>query len=183
MNIIEHFLTQTGMKQTELVELLREKVDPRFDQALVSKMKQGLVEPTAEVIKALSEACILPSETISDRDGVIYQEPSEKALRTENYWRLISLLTHSLVPLSRSYLAHKLGVTDRQLRRLKEQATRDGNIIGSSSHGKGYYLCRNRGQLLELKAEYRARINSLMDTYRAIQTALERLPGQEEMKL
>lgn len=183
MNIIEHFLAQTGMKQTELVELLREKVDPRFDQALVSKMKQGLVEPTGAVIKCLSEACILPSETILDQGGVIYQEPSKKALRTENYWNLISILAHSLVPLSRSYLAHKLGVTDRQLRRLKEQATKDGYIIGSSSHGKGYYLCRDRGQLMQLKAEYRARIKSQMDTYRVIQTALDKLPGQEEMKL
>lgn len=185
MNIIEDFLARTGMKQTELVELLREKVDPRFDQALVSKMKQGLVAPTEAVIECLSGSCILSSQQFFDRSGVIYREDPEAGRKSEIWAPLIEALAGSSwsEPRSRAYLVSRLRMTDRSVRRLKELAIQDGVIIGSSSHGRGYYLCQTREDLVRLRGEYTARIKSLSKTVRAIDRDLARLPGQEEIKL
>ena len=185
MNAVQEYLAQTGIRQADLARLLQEKVDPRIDQALVSKMNQGVCLPSEAITECLCASMHWPSERFLEDSGVIYREDPEAGLKSEIWAPLIEALAGSSwsEPRSRSYLASRLGMRDRSVRRLKELATQDGVIIGSSSHGRGYYLCQTREDLLRLRGEYTSRIKSLSKTVRAIDRDLSRLPGQEEIKL
>lgn len=184
MNVIAEFLNETGCSQQQLADILS-AIDPRIDQALISKMKTGVCLPTEAVVRCLCELMHRPSEGLLALDGVIYPPIEETRLKTENYGPLISALAGSswTEPRSRAYLVSRLHMPDRSIRRLKEAATQDDVIIGSSSHGKGYYLAQTREDLLRIRREYTSRIRSHVKTLRAIDRALAQVPGQVGMDL
>lgn len=183
MNVVTEFLMATGMPQGELAKLLKENVDPRFDQAMVSKMNQGLVEPNEATRRWLCEAMHRPSEASNDDLGISYRPPIETALKSEIYGDLVEALLRATeeYPATRSFLSKRLGVSDRAVRKMKEQAIHDGLIIGSSSHNKGYYICISRDQLRRVRAEVWSRTKSLLQTIRAIDRELSQMPGQVRM--
>ena len=183
MNAVQEYLAQTGMKQADLAKRLKEKVDPRIDQALVSKMNQGVCLPSEAITVCLCASMHWPSERFLEDSGVIYRQAPEKPLRSEIYRPLVELLQKHSTPLSRALCAKILCVRDRQVREWKELATQAGYIIGADPNGMGYYLCRTRAQLMAVRAQYSSRLQSIVKTLRAIDRALAMVPGQQEMEL
>ncbi len=120
-------------------------------------------------------------------EKTIYPSSLKAPLNWQIYEPLLTALQGSseLNPYSRQYLSEVLGVNDRQVRKMKELAIADGNIIGSSSYAKGslqgYYLPTTRDEYLNILGEYTSRVKSLSRSIRAINKALELVPGQLRM--
>lgn len=186
MNVVSEYLRITGCSQRELAEILA-KADPRIDQALVSKMNTGVCLPSEAIVRYLCGLMHWPSDAFLDPDGEIIPPHVKTAPKWPIYEHLLIALEGSSesYPYSREYLAKRLGITDRALRRMKEEAIADGCIIGSSSYSKGatkgYYLPQTRDELLRILGEYTSRSRSINRSIRAIKKALNVIPGQVRM--
>lgn len=91
--------------------------------------------------------------------------------------RLLSILIEGKK--SRQELAHRMGMSDRDVRDLISRMRKDGFPICSSSSGGGYWI----GSPDEIKrtiAEYRARGHECLNTAIAMEINLE-MPGQMEV--
>lgn len=126
-------------------------------------------------------------DVLTGSEKTIYPSSLKEPLNWQIYEPLLNALQGSseINPYSRQYLSEVLGVNDRQVRKMKELAIADGNIIGSSSYAKGnsqgYYLPTTREEYLNILGEYTSRVKSLSRSIRAINKALELVPGQLRM--
>ena len=72
----------------------------------------------------------------------------------------------------RSVLAVRLGLTDRQTRKLIEEARDRGELICNDGDGEGYYLASDLGQVERQYRKDRARALSVLKRLKTMRTML-----------
>lgn len=139
MNIKQRRL-ELGLTLADVAAACRE-VDPRIDVPMVSRFESGVCLPTEAVWK-----CILCTLQIAETDD--YAEdgclsaPREKPLKTPPAWIeafAANIPFGKCKAVSRQMLCDKTGLSDRQMRRMIEQARRWGYVIVNDGDGTGYY--------------------------------------------
>ena len=74
--------------------------------------------------------------------------------------------------ISREVLARRLGLTDRQTRKLIEEARDRGELICNDGDGEGYYLACDLGQIERQYRKDRARALSVLKRLKTMRTML-----------
>ena len=74
--------------------------------------------------------------------------------------------------ISREVLATRLGLTDRQTRKLIEEARDRGELICNDGDGEGYYLACDLGQIERQYRKDRARALSVLKRLKTMRTML-----------
>lgn len=82
---------------------------------------------------------------------------------------------------SREFLSRYLNITDRQLRKMIEEARNSGIPFISSSNSKGYFLSYDREHIQQLVAEYKHRANKNLATARALENAMWKAEVKENV--
>lgn len=80
--------------------------------------------------------------------------------------------------ISRQKLAEQTGMSDRAIRRAIQLLREDGEIILSSSHGKGYWRSDSASEIGRYIAENKSRIKKLYKTNRKLTEKYYTLTGQ-----
>lgn len=157
MNVKEIRLS-LGMSQQELAEALQ-TADKRIDVPMISRFENGLCEPTAEVA-ALLEMFTIETGAEIEADPMV-------------------TLVQALVPfgrenaVSRSVLADRLGLTDRETRKLIERARRSGSIILNSGDGRGYWQSTDLDEIQRAYRQETSRAMAILTTRKTLRDYLK----------
>jgi len=131
---------QLGMQQKELLALLR-KDEPRLDPGTFSRIENGFVLPVSEeLLASLEKHLQTPRSDLFNGLEVFAIECSEFP-REANTDRVANALGYGKKnAIKREELCAKLGVSDRKMRRMVEQARRDGLAVCNDQDDDGYYI-------------------------------------------
>ena len=139
---------QLGMQQKELLALLRED-DPRIDIGTLSRMEHGFVLPTSEELLASLEKHLQADRSELFNNLEVFAIENTKSHREANTDVVAGALKYGKQnAIKREELCEILGVSDRQMRKMIEDAKRDGLVVCSDQDGNGYFLA-------DTKDEYR----------------------------
>ena len=75
--------------------------------------------------------------------------------------------------ISREVLATRLGLTDRQVRRMIEEARERGELIVNDGDGEGYYLASDIGQIERQYRKDRARALAVLKRLKTMRQKLK----------
>lgn len=138
MNCVREKRMALGMKQTDLLALLKEK-EPRLDIGTLSRIENDICNPTAAVLDALEEILQTPREELFDGLEIFLIEAND-APASELVFRIAEAVPEGKKnAISREELAFRLGVSDRKMRQMVEIARKDGLLINNDQDGVGYY--------------------------------------------
>lgn len=146
MNNLRLWRENRGLKQTELASLVR-PIDSRIDSSMISRFENGLCLPTPAVSKALASALGVPvSLLFGGEEQMCISGVVDAQARIEpesmDVTDLVSCFREEgkSAAIPRKSLARRMDVSDRQLRRIIEDARRCGYLIINDSDGAGYFL-------------------------------------------
>ena len=76
-------------------------------------------------------------------------------------------------------LCMEMNIQDRELRRIKSDAIRQGYPVMSTSDGAGYWLSNNPAEIARTKAELKGRALDLLTTVQA----LDKIPLRDQISI
>ncbi|MDO4750117.1 MAG: hypothetical protein Q4A39_04665 [Eubacteriales bacterium] len=161
MNRLQERRLSLGLSQPDVSARLKE-IDPRMDVGMVSRFERGACLPTLPVLEGL-EAILQASRTELLGEDELGAIPGSEAAGGVSASPMTSKLA-SVIPhgrrnaISRKDLAEELGLKDRHMRQVVEDARNDGLIILCECNGRGYYQSND---LDEIYSQY------IRDTKRA----------------
>lgn len=129
-----------GLQQKDLLALLRQD-EPRLDPGTLSRIENGFVLPASEeLLASLEKHLQTPRSDLFSGVEVFVIECSEFP-RDANTDVLAGVLKYGHKnAIKREELCEKLGVSDRKMRKMVEQARRDGLAICNDQDDDGYYI-------------------------------------------
>lgn len=150
------------------------QVAPGLDEPIVSRMVSGLVGPSEEVAeyidKAAEKVFAIGSDAFFGESGTSYRPADLTAVEWAIYERLERATKY--FPVSRRELCVMTGMSDRQVRRTIENIRKKGGRVCTSSRHYGYWIARNASDYAMVRADYLARIKSLSETVKAMDSVL-----------
>lgn len=167
MNNIAYFRRAYGLTQADVTAELK-KYDSRIDNSMVSRFEHELCFPTPLVMRCL---CNLFNCVPEELYGVNEQEYIVEIIQTgamaepESFevTELISCLGYGRrKALSRFELSYRLDKSDRQIRKLIEEARNCGYVIVSLGKRGGYYLTDNVDEIHAYYLQESARATSIL---------------------
>lgn len=158
MNCVREKRMQLGMKQTDLLTLLREK-DPRLDIGTLSRIENDICLPPAPVLDALEEILQTPRDELFDGLEIFLIEADNTPAKDITFRIANTVPEGKKNAISRQELAEKLGVSDRKMREWVEKAKADGLLVNNDQDGVGYY---QPTEPEELQRQYRQTYNRAM---------------------
>ena len=166
-----------GITQPELVKELK-PLFPWIDVSLISKMENGLCEPTAEVREW---ACKAINALIEERLRGVAREypPEEKTSETVDFSPLMRKVYEALLDtdidhrLSRRELMKLTSRDDRKSREVIEELREVGIRVGSMCGGSGYWLIHSEEEYRRFDAEYTSRAYKVMKNKAAMDRYVE----------
>lgn len=172
MDIREARLT-LGMTQAEMAEMLS------IDAPLLSKIENGIVEPSASMYDIVFKALASRSNA-RNRVGTTNISTTKKwALKTEIYRAILNALEYSSFsqPISRDSLRVWTKCSDRQTRDAIMDLRKMGYRIGAYSGGKGYWMCRSDAEYQLVRNMYLSKARDMLETVSAMDRNID---GQME---
>jgi transcriptional regulator with XRE-family HTH domain len=176
MNRLQERRLSLGLSQSDVSAKLKE-IDPRMDVGMVSRFERGVCLPTMETLNALEAILQAPRTELYGEDdlGAIQEVEAADGVTaapmTAALAKLIPYGRHNAIP--RESLAMKLGLGDRHMRKIIEEARNEGLIILCECNGRGYY---QSDDLNEIHVQY------IQDTNRAMAILKRRKPMRELLK-
>ncbi len=181
-NLIRIYRESRGLSQRELAEEMA-KTFPWVDKALISKMENGLCEPTEEMRAWCCNGENRPADKLNEVFDVVaqlkeklpengYYSPLEQAV----YERLLA--TDAEHRVTRGMLVALFGSSDRQIRKAIEALRGGGIRIGSGLGEKGYWLIRDESEYRRFITEYTSRAYAIIGNKYAMDNYTE---GQIEL--
>lgn len=176
MNRLQERRLALGLSQPDVSAKLKE-IDPRMDVGMVSRFERGACLPTLPVLEGL-EAILQASRAElfgADELGAIPEIEGAGGVSASP----MTVTLAGAIPfgrrnaISRTALAKKLGMSDRQMRKAIEDARSEGLIILCECNGRGYY---QSDDLNEIHIQY------IQDTNRAMAILKRRKPMRELLK-
>ena len=131
---------ELGMQQKELLNLLRQD-EPRLDAGTLSRIENGFVLPASEELLASLEKHLQTPRSDLFNGLEVFAIKNTESHREANTDVVASALGYgkkNAVP--RESLAEILGVSDRKMRKMIEDAKRDGLVICNDQDDEGYYI-------------------------------------------
>lgn len=175
MNRLQERRMELGLTQVEVSQALR-KADPRMDVSMVSRFENGVCIPPAHVLGALETVLQADIRELLGVDVLAEDEAEPRGDRAESpeIARVLDSIPYGRRnAVGRRELAARLGMDDRKMRRLIEEARLGGAIIINDSSGRGYY---QTDDLAEMARQYR------QDTSRAMAILKRRKPLRDRLK-
>lgn len=163
MNRVRERREELGMKQKELLALLRE-TDPRMDIGTLSRIENGYVLPASEEIIAALERHLQAARDDLFDAITVFAAQNAKRPKSANTGLVASVLGYgkaNAVP--RAELAERLGVKDRSMRMMLEAARQDGLVICCDQDSQGYYMADTPD---EYRRQYQQNQNRAMSILR-----------------
>lgn len=175
-NIIKAYRKDRGLTQRELAEEMS-KVFPGVDKALISKMENGLCEPTEEMREW---CCNTSNRPIGERNDAVWEvylpesEASQMGYLSPLEQEILDRLQETDIDhrLTRSHLWSLFG-SDRMNRRAIETLRSYGYRIGSGLGAEGYWLIRDDEEYKRFSKEYSSRAYKVMKTKSAMDNYVE----------
>lgn len=131
---------QLGMQQKELLSLLRQD-EPRLDPGTFSRIENGFVLPTSEELLTSLEKHLQTSRSDLFNGLEVFAIECSELPREANTDVVANALGYGKKnAIKREELCEKLGVSDRKMRRMIEQARRDGLVVCNDQDDDGYYI-------------------------------------------
>lgn len=175
--VIREYRELKGISQKALAKEMS-KDFPGVDHSLISKMENGLCEPTIPmsdwVCKALNE--LLESLNLSRGVDVrIDTKTSDIGDLTplEHKVYVFMKLTSEDNRISRTELAMLTKLDDRGARDIIESLRKKGIRIGSGCGRKGYWLCRSEQEYRKFISEYSSRAYTVLKNKSAMDGYVE----------
>lgn len=178
MNNIAYFRSVEGLTQADVTRELR-KYDKRIDSSMISRFENELCYPTPLIMRCLCNLFdCLPEELY----GVSEQEYIEDIIKTNapavpesfEVTELVSCLGYgSRNAVSRQELSCLLDKSDRDVRRLIEEARNCGYVIVSLGGRGGYYMTDNVDEIHAYFLQEQARAASILRRLRPIRKTLK----------
>lgn len=177
MNGLKTRRTELGLSQPDVVSLLRVRC-PIMDVSLYSKIENGHCLPNKETMSAIETALQAPAKLLFDADELAAIPDSEAPRAQEAVPPYFSMLENAIPigrknAITRSALAVKLGMSDRQMRKAIEDARYAGLVILNDQNGRGYWISDD---ILEMRRQY------AQDTSRAMSILKRRKPLRDALK-
>ena len=162
MNRLQERRASLGLSQPEVSAKLKE-IDPRMDVGMVSRFERGVCLPTLPVLEALETILQASRAELFGEDELDTIQENEAvggASMSPMTERLAILIPYGRRnAICRDVLAAKLGMSDRHMRKVIEDARSEGLIILCECNGRGYY---QSDDLNEIHHQY------IQDTNRAM---------------
>lgn len=173
MNIKQRRL-ELGLTLADVAAACRE-VDPRIDVPMVSRFESGVCLPTEEVRKRILCTLQIPQDEEHIEDGCL-SILREKPLKSPPEW-IVAFVAHipfgKCKAVSRQMLCDRTGLSDRQMRKMIEQARRYGFVIVNDGDGAGYY---QSDCIADIEAQYNretSRAMAILTTRRLLREKLK----------
>lgn len=173
---IAEYKRLTGKTNRELAEEFK-AIQPMMDEPLVSRIINGVVEPSAAL-----------SEYVDDASAKVFDSAELEVYRPKDLTplegRIFDYLKHGsrMFPVGRQELVAYTGINDRKVRELIASIRRKGGRVCTSSQHYGYWLAKDAYDYRELRREYVARIKSLSQTLKSMDGVLVgQLEWEEEL--
>lgn len=175
--MIKEYREMKGITQTELVAEMKPTF-PWMDASLISKMENGLCEPTAEVREWI---CKAEKSLVDERlAGIcIVYPPEEKTAETADFSPLMRMVYEALLDtdidhrLSRYRLSKLTGKSDRKAREIIEELRGIGIRVGSESGAEGYWLIHSEEEYKTFIKQYCSRAYTIIDHKNAMDNYVE----------
>ena len=173
MNKLREARIELGLKQEDFAAMLG------IDAPLLSKLENGIVEPSAR----MSEIVFMALASHSDkRNRELLRNIStreENPLKTGIYASILEALKYSSPqqPITREMLKVWTKATDRTNRRAIAELRKAGCRIGSSSSVNGYWICRTEEEYAPIRNMLRSKAR---DMYMTVEAMDRSIPGQME---
>ena len=167
MNNIAAYRKALGLTQGEVTAALRE-YDRRIDNSMVSRFENELCYPTPLVMRCL---CNLFNCVPEELYGVTEQQYIEEIIQANapaepesfDVTELINCLGYGRrKAVSRAELSFLLDKSDREVRKLVEEARNCGYVIISLGTHGGYYLTNNVDEIHAYYLQEQARATSIL---------------------
>ena len=150
------------------------QVAPGLDEPIVSRMVSGLVGPSEEVAEYIDSVVervfAIGSDMLFGASGASYRPDNLSVVESEIFDRLAKGTKY--YPVTKHELCMMTGMSDRQVRRTIENIRKKGGRVCTSSRHFGYWIARNASDYAMVRADYLARIKSLSETVRAMDSVL-----------
>lgn len=177
MNRLQERRLELGLTQPEVSQRLK-AADSRMDVGMVSRFERGACLPTPEVLTALEEVLQASRTDLFGADELsAIQMPDEQDKPMEPPEGVLALSVAigrgRENATTRAALCERMGLSDRKVRELIEQARRWGYIIINEQDGRGYYLSVDPD---DMERQYR------QDTNRALAILSRRKNLRRELK-
>ena len=161
MNRVKERREELGMKQKDLLDLLRQ-TDPRLDIATLSRIENEIIRPESEeLLEAFARHLQAPVWDLFD--GItVFAVKDTKSRRIDAAHFVAQYLGYGEQnAVKRKDLPRIMGMSDREARRYFEAAKLEGLPVCSFPDGKGYYIADTEAEADRQIAQNAARIQSL----------------------
>ena len=177
MNRLKERRMSLGMSQAQLSDALK-AADSRIDVGMISRFENGVCLPLPTALKALETALRAPASELFDAVDLTTIGELDALPTTDEYSDSVKALLIHLGrgrdnAISRTHLCLEMGLPDRTVRGIIEQARLEGCIIVNAQDGAGYYLSDDPD---EWEAQYQ------QDTHRAISILARRKAIRTRLK-
>lgn len=160
MNVRER-RQELKMTQQELLSKLKE-YEPRLDIGTLSRIESGICLPSSAVLEGLERHLQASRSDLFNGMEIFCIESTKTPIGA------VTLIVADAVPegkanaISREELAEKLGVSDRKMRFMLEQARADGLAIANDQDGRGYYQPVSEAEISRQLAQNNNRAMSIL---------------------
>lgn len=165
---------ELGLTLKDVADACRD-IDSRIDVPMISRFETGVCLPTEEVKKRIY--CTLQiTETEECIENECLSVLREKPLKSPPAWIAV-FAAH--IPfgksraVSRKMLCEKTGQSDRQMRRMIEQARRWGYVIVNDGDGAGYYQSDSIADIMAQYQRETSRAMSILTTRKLLRQRLK----------
>jgi len=173
MNRVRERREELGLKQRDLLDLLRQ-TDPRMDIGTLSRIENGYVLPASEDVLAALERHLQASRDDLFDAMTVFAVPNKRPVKEANTGLVASFLGYGKQnAVGRAELASAMGVSDRKMRKLIEEAREDGLVICHDQDGGGYYLADTREELRRQLKRNNSRAMSILRQQKYIRARLD----------
>lgn len=160
-NLIKAYREASGLSQRELAEEMA-KTFPGVDKALISKMENGLCEPTEEMRAWCCNGINRLADERKQSEGSIPRSAIsgfEKGYFTAFEQSILDRLANTDIEhrVTRGMLVALFGSSDRAVRKAIENLRASGIRVGSGLGDKGYWLIKDENEYKRFIAEYTSR--------------------------
>lgn len=171
MNNIREARMELGLKQEEFAEMLG------IDAPLLSKLENGIVDPTASMNEIVFKALASHSNARKGSGSSNSSKSEKNPLKTGIYASILEALKYSSreQPITREMLKTWTKCGDRQNRKAIAELRKAGCPIGSSSSVKGYWLCRTEEDIEPINKMLKSKAIDMLQTAAAMN---RNIPGQ-----
>lgn len=176
-NIIKAYREARGLSQRELADEMA-KTFPGVDKALISKMENGLCEPT----EAMRAWCCNGTNSPNDEPNELEWEvmPDGFSGFETGYFSpleqsILDYISKATIDnrASRGMLRALFGASDRQIRKAIESLRENGIRVGSGLGAEGYWLIRDEEEYRRFEPEYTSRAYKILKNKSAMDGYVE----------